>query len=68
MLMLHSGQKTLVIHLKTSEQLEWFLVLFFCADTAPQQSVSITAAVQKCFLAQLGDSIKAVPVLCDKLR
>lgn len=62
MLMLHSG-KTIVIHLETSKQLEWFLVLFR-ADTALQQSVSITAAMQKCFLVQLCDSIKAVPVLC----
>lgn len=63
--MLHSGQKTIVIHLKTSKQSEWFSVLF-CADAALQQSVSIRAAVQKCFLEQLCDSIKAVPVLCGK--
>lgn len=38
----------------------------FYADAALQQSVSIRAAVQKCFLEQLCDSIKAVPVLCGK--
>lgn len=66
MLMLHSGQKTIVIYLKTSKQSEWFWVLFR-ADAALRPSVSIMAAVQKCFLAQLWDSIKAGPVLCGEV-
>lgn len=66
MLMLHSEQETIVIHLRTSKQLQWFWVLFR-ADAALLHSVSIMAPGLKCFLAQLCDSITAVPVLCGKV-